>query len=112
MQLRIDAGGEPDLPPIDMECTHIIGALFEVGPASANGMSIQPISWMEIDAYQRSIGVSLSPWVVRTLRTLSAAYVAEFNESSAHDAPIPWVPEGTTERRERIAKHIRNVFRG
>ena len=111
MQLRTEAGGEPDLPPIDMECTYIIGMLFEVGPACANGMSVQPISWVELDAYQRSIGVALSPWESRTLRALSSAYVAESNEASAHDAPIPWVPEGTRERRERIAKHIRNVFR-
>jgi hypothetical protein len=112
LAMREEAGGEPDLPPIDQEIMYLVGALFDAGPVSAGGMAIAPLTWTEIDAWQRCVGACFAPWEARLIRVLSAEYVNEYNAAAAHDAPMPWIPESTTERREKIARHIRNVFRG
>lgn len=112
MQMRIDAGGEPDLPPVEPESLYLVYALFEAGPVSAAGMGPTSLSWAEIRAWQRCVGTRLAPWEARLIRRLSGEYLTQLHDAAAHDAPIPWIPETTQERRAKVAAHIKNVLRG
>ena len=112
MQMRFDAGGQPDLPAVPAEAEYLIYALFDAGPALPGAMSPVALTWHEIDAWSRCVGRRLSPWEARVLHRMSVEYVGESNNARAHDAPPPWIPEATPERRALIARHIRNVFGG
>lgn len=106
MQLRKEAGGEVDLPWLDLELVGLVSCLFDVGPTGVNG---QLITWSELEAWQRATGFSLPPWQLRLLRQLSAEYAAEAANATAHDAPPPW---DRSADRERIGQHVKRVMRG
>jgi len=112
LDMRINAGGELDLPDIDPALTYLIGWLMEAGPMSAAGIGPVPLTWLDLDAWQRCTGVRVQPWEARLLRRLSGDYLDELNNAEAHDAPAPWIPESTVERRTKVATHIRNILRG
>jgi hypothetical protein len=109
MQIRVDAGGEPDFPFIEPELEHFVAHLMDVGPTSAGAMGSIPLTWLDLDKWQALTGIALHPWQLRLLRELSAEYLTESQTADEHDAPPPWNREAD---RERIAKHIRNVLRG
>lgn len=112
LDARIKSGGEPDLPPIDSALEFLIGYLFDAGPTSASGMGAVPLTWADLEAWERGSGVALQPWQARLIRQLSAEYLAEAQVADAHDAPPPWAQEMETDRRAVVSKHIRNVLRG
>lgn len=109
LKARLDAGGQPDLPEIDQEIEFLVAYLFDAGPMSAGGQSQSPLTWADLQAWERGSGITLHPWQARLLRALSAEYLSESLTADAHDAPPPWVREAD---REKIAKHIRRVIRG
>lgn len=100
------------MPALDPALLFIVEILFDAGPVSASSMGASPLSWQEIQAWQRCAGVSLHPWQSRLIRKLSSEYLAESQTADAHDAPPPWARETQADQRAAIAKHIRNVIRG
>jgi hypothetical protein len=57
---------------------YLLTALFEAGPSEHHAMGGElPLSWQTLDAYARATGAICEPWEFRTLRDMSAAYVAE-----------------------------------
>jgi hypothetical protein len=107
--MRLEAGGEPDLPYIDPALELLVEYLFEAGPVSAVGMGPVTLTWVDLEAWQRATGVSLHPWQARLLRQLSSEYLAESSIADAHDAPPPWDREPD---RAKVANHIKRLFRG
>lgn len=105
MEIRLDAGGLPDVPPIDSAATHLVDWLFDAGPLNAAGVRL---TWADLESWQRGSGVSLQPWQARMLRALSGEYLAESRGAAEHDAPPPWTRHAD---RERVAQHIKNVLR-
>jgi hypothetical protein len=112
MMLLTETGGEPDLPDLDPALQYFVDALFDAGPTSAAGMGAVPLTWADLEAWQRGTGVFFPPWQLRLIRKLSSEYLAESQAADAHDAPPPWNREITEDRRGRVAKHIRDVMRG
>ncbi len=53
-------------------------------------MGAGPVSWSQIDAWQRLTGVPIAPWEARLLRRLSLAYLAEGRQAEAETCPPPW----------------------
>lgn len=107
-----DADAPLPLPPL--ECAgHLVDRLWEVGPTSASGMGPVPLSFAELDAWQRQSGVRLTSWEATTLRKLSIAYLAEQSRAKKPDCPAPWVDSApaTAEQKQRLAGHIRSLFR-
>lgn len=111
LALRREAGGQPDLPDIEPELEYLVGYLFDAGPVSVVGMGPQPLTWTDLDAWQRCSGVVLQPWQSELLRHLSGQYLAESQIADAHDAPPPWERD-MADRRKTIAKHIKQLLRG
>lgn len=86
---------EPQMPPNPMP--HVIARLIEIGITETNGMGPAPLSWREIDAWQRSTAVRLQPWEARLIRKLSLAYIAEGRRSESETCPPPF-RMGVTQR--------------
>lgn len=99
---------EPKLPP--NPAPHITDRLIEIGLTEAAGMGVGPISWVQIDAWQRLTGVPIAPWEARLLRTLSLAYVAEGRRAEAETCPPPWRIETTAREREIEEAELRSVL--
>ncbi|MBG6222802.1 MULTISPECIES: hypothetical protein [unclassified Janthinobacterium] len=78
-----------EMPPVDCG-QHLLGYLYEFGPAMAGGMGAVPVTFAEMAAWQLATGVDLEPWEARLLRRLSADYVAESHKASKTDCPPPW----------------------
>ena len=109
--MRIEAGGQPDLPDLEPYLSYIVNMLFEAGPTSAGAQAAIPLTWVDLQAWQGGIGVSLPPWLLRLLRRLSADYVSESYKAQADDAPPPWNVDTPEVLRASVAKHIKNILR-
>lgn len=109
-QLRKDQGEQfhPEMPPVTWG-HHLLNHLFEVGPTSGTGMGPAPVSWHEIDAWMRRAAVELSPWSVRMLRHLSAAYVSELRAAEEPGRPPPFSGDNTY--RKTLARSMRDSIR-
>ncbi len=78
----------PEMPPI--EAAWLLGYLFEVGPVESAGMGLTALSHQSLRAWQANLGIVLPPWVLRTLRRLSADYAAETQRAREADSAAPW----------------------
>lgn len=112
VQIAQEGGAKPDLPPLEASLQPIVSLLFDAGPISSSGDGAVPLTWVDLQAWQGATGLCLPPWQLRLLRRLSADYLMELNQGAAVDAPPPWERDLTPERRKKVAKHVRNVFRG
>jgi hypothetical protein len=81
---------EPDMPPVQPQVEYLLGYLFEMGPTLHGDMGPKLLTHEEIQAWQRNIGIKLTPWQVRWMRNLSAEYLGELNRAHKHDCPAPW----------------------
>lgn len=111
MKMADEAGNAVDLPHLDQRLMSLVKMLFDAGPVSAGGSAPLPLTWVDLDAWQRVTGVALPPGQLRLLRRLSCDYLDEANRATEHDAPPPWQRD-MAQRRALVARHIRNVFRG
>ena len=101
---RDTVGG--DLPPITAG-VYLIELLFEIGPAQPLAMSSPvAISELEIAAWQKNRGISLSAWEAGTIRRLSQDYASALAKAGQASCPPFYMsPERMTEdRRAKISK--------
>lgn len=69
---------------------HIVKTFIEIGMSEANGMGASPLSWREINEWQRATTVELAPWEARLIRRLSIEYLAEGRKAESENCPAPW----------------------
>jgi hypothetical protein len=77
----------PPLPPNPMP--HLTGWLMQLGIVEAAGMGAAPVSWTEIEAWQRLTGIRLTPWEASLMRSLSACFLAQKPKSELTTDPAP-----------------------
>lgn len=77
-----------EMPPNPMP--HVVARLIEIGISEPAGMGVGPLSWLSIDAWQRTTGITLDPWEVQLLRALSLAYVSESQKAESENCPPPF----------------------
>jgi hypothetical protein len=94
----------------EVTAMYLINYLFEVGPCSQDGMGMAPISWQELESWQRQTGIELQQWELLALKIASKEYVSQTNISHKADCP----PPGKILEQEphKVASHIKNVLRG
>lgn len=107
---REAAGLSVDLPPLDA-AGHLVDVLWQIGPSMPTGMGAAPISFGEMQAWQQQTGNELGSWEVRTLRRMSAAYVAQAEESRRRDCPPPWLPTDAPRLGAKTVKRIKAFLR-
>jgi hypothetical protein len=72
------------------DALHIVGYLFDVGPALSTSMGQAPLSFTELSEWQRCTGFELQPWEARILRQLSLEYLNELQLAKKLTCPSPW----------------------
>lgn len=87
------------MPPVDLP--HVIERWTEVGLTGSNGMAATPLSWGEINEWQRATSIRISPWEARLIRSLSIAYIAQSRLSEDEACPPPWRGEITEAEKQR-----------
>jgi hypothetical protein len=100
-----------DLPlPELVAGDHLVGYLFQVGPAMATGQGGVPLSFGELQAWQQQTGRELLAWEVETLRRLSKDYVTETHKAASPAAKAPWTPNEEV-RRKTVNDGLRALFK-
>jgi len=89
---------------------HIVARLIEIGITETTGMGPAPLSWREIDAWQRHTGVPLPPREARLLRQLSLSYIAESRRAEDETCPPPWRAEVTQRELDVAEEKLRLVL--
>ena len=77
------------MPPIEWG-DYLLDYLFEVGPTMPSGMGSSPLTYAEIEAWQRTVAIALSPFEVQLLRRLSVEYFGESHAATKPDCPAPY----------------------
>ncbi|MYM37264.1 hypothetical protein GTP38_23335 [Duganella sp. FT94W] len=104
------ASGSPiEMPPL--ECgEYLLGYLYDVGPVVPAGMGSGPVTYAEIEAWQRVSGISLHPWEAALIRRLSGEYAAESHAATKQNHPPPF-KEGQSLRSHLKKQSDRNLDR-
>jgi hypothetical protein len=101
-------GITPQMPP--NPAPHIVTRLVEIGLTGSNGMGSVPLSWLEINEWQRATAVRLAPWEARLIRDLSVAYLAESRRAESETCPPPWRAQVTKREAETEEARLRAVL--
>lgn len=107
-RLKKDGVKNPAMPP--NPAPHIVAHLIEIGLVEARGMGTGPVSWREINEWQRASGVNLTPWEARLIRRLSTEYVAEGGRAENENCPPPWRAPVTQQERDADEARLRMVL--
>lgn len=89
---------------------YMIEHLMDAGPALHTGMGPVPLSWVEIESWQRGAGIALTPWEAQTMRRMSLAYVSEQHAAQETDAPPPYAAAPDVARRAAVSAGIAAIF--
>ena len=84
-----DKNGPIEMPPL-LCGDYLINFLYEVGPTMAAGMGAGPLTYVEIEAWQRANGIELMPWESALMRRLSCEYASESYAAMKRDRPAPF----------------------
>lgn len=107
---RMEADGiVPIMPPL--AAPYIVEFLMEVGPIEPSGMEGGPVSWTTLYHWQQQVGITLQPWELRLIRTLSAEYLDQMRKSRDPDCPAPWGGI-TDDHRAAVSAKISALFGG
>lgn len=67
----------PDLPTVEPELFYLWDAWRELNCArQSGGMASNPVSYLEIEAYCRIVGVQFEPWEARAIRAVDDTFLA------------------------------------
>lgn len=99
------------LPKIE-GAEYLVAFLYEVGLLGSNGMGAVPLTWTEIRNWQDCTGTALNTWELITLKTMSEAYVGEYNQATSKARPAPYseVDEDVVANRVNVANKLKNAF--
>jgi hypothetical protein len=78
---------------------------------SAGGFGSAPLSFQEIEAWQRTTGVTITPWETLVLRRLSMEYVAGLAKSKDRTMISPWAGQDIEEKRRIVDQTLRDLAR-
>ena len=88
--------------PIEMPALtcgdYLVNFLYEVGPTMAAGMGAGPLTYTEIEAWQRANGIELNPWESALMRRLSCEYASESHAATKRDRQAPFAGTAPTRR--------------
>jgi hypothetical protein len=102
-------GEEPELPACD--APELVQYLFEAGPVLYSGMGPVPLTYIEIESWQRIAGQRLTPWECSTLRRLSQAFADQTTKAAKRDCPAPYTSgEPTLAHRKEVDRKLRDFF--
>lgn len=106
---------DEDIEILLPECDayYLVEMLYDIGPAETVGMGATSLSHTEIKAAQDNLGIELSPWEVKTLRSMSMAYCRQLSQSSDWLHPPPFSHENQQQHnRDRVRSQFKALLSG
>jgi hypothetical protein len=103
---------EVPLPDItDFE--YILVLLESAGTILQTGMGIAPLTWQELEAWERNYSKELECWELNfwelnTIKDMSYAYCAELGQATDKDRQSPYVP--VVIDREEVSRRVYAAF--
>lgn len=98
-----------DVTMPECDAPHILAYLIEIGVVQGE----QPVSYCEIESWQRQSGIELQPWEIRFVKRLSEAYLAESHAARDPDAEAPWAEAPYIVQTEnQVANRMKAIIRG
>lgn len=92
------------------ECAELVEYLYEIGPYEVGAMGLQPLSWTQIEAWQRTTGIRLDSWEAQQVRKLSFVYLDQHHKAEEPTCPCPWVDELHVDH-QALGERIKQRFR-
>lgn len=80
-------GKEFELP--ELMLPRLFDHLMKCGAYLDTGMGRVPVTWLEIDAWQRFQGIELTPFEVNAIKRASVAYVVQMQLAQEPNCPPP-----------------------
>lgn len=99
----------PEMPEL-VGHAQMLDHLWSVGPVLAGGSGPVPLTHVEIGAWQANTGQALNCWEANLLRSLSIAYLTEFEAAKSPGRQAPFVTCVTLDDRARVAQQIQSQF--
>lgn len=93
----------------DISCPYLFNYLMACGPCGSNGMGQVPISWQELESWQKQQGIVLKPWELSIIRRASTVYVEQSQVSGKADCPPPG--KVVEQDPKKLAQHIKGILR-
>ncbi len=105
----ITNGGRPLYPDVG-EAMYLVGYWRDIGFVSAGGMGAQPLTCVEVMAWQQGAGVSLTPWEFSAIRDMSRSYLEQSRISDKPECPPPYGNPVNEFDRTIVSKKVTNAF--
>jgi hypothetical protein len=97
-----------EAPQPDADMRYLQGWWVEAGMVAQGGMGPAPLTWREVEAFERGSCTDLTPWERARIISLSRVYSGSLSEYRDQKAPAPYKSEATAqalaERDEQIKK--------
>lgn len=103
----IKAIAEIQLPPVPAELEYLLSLYFLSGQCIHTGMSITPLTWVEIEAFIRVNKLKLMLWEVELIKKMSEAYCAESHKATDPQRPPPYKEVKEDDEIDKIAAAMR-----
>lgn len=108
---RLEAnGGNPLFPDVG-EAWYVVRHWQDAGAVSAGGMSIAPLSAVELQAWQQGAQLALAAWEFQTVLDMSRAYVVQSRESEKPECAPPYGDPAKEFDRDIVGKKVTNAFK-
>jgi hypothetical protein len=88
---------------------HLLYWLREFGPFSTGPAGVEPVSFMEIQAWANLTQTKMLPEEALILRRLSMLYCSQYRKSEKPDCPAPYID--TQIDRAAVSKRLLSAFR-
>jgi len=82
---------------------------MSAGACVNTGMGQVPLSWQELESWQKQQGFALNPWELSIIRKASSVYVEQLQLSSKADCPPP--SKVIEQDPKKLAQHIKGILR-
>lgn len=109
----IETETEIPLPTIE-GYEYLVSLLESAGTILQTGMGIAPLTWQELESWERSYSKELdcwelSYWELSTIKDMSYAYCAELGAAKDINRQSPYTP--VVIDREAVSRRIHDVFK-
>ena len=90
-----------DAPLPDPAVQYLIHWFVESGMMMQGGMAPAPLTWQELESFERGTAYRMTPWERGQIIAMSRAYTGGLSELKDHKAPAPYQSEATKAEQAR-----------
>jgi hypothetical protein len=93
----------------EVRAFYLVDFFRSLGSCLQTGMGLVPLTWQEIESWQRQNGIELKVWEVKALKIASAAHVSQVSLSTDPNCPPP--NKAVDIKPEQLDKKIKSILR-